>query len=115
MALITNLDELYCLAFPRSFKDPTNQWFHSLKLRSISGFNQLSKRFISQFIDIHEQPKHDTQLLTVRQKKGEFLKKFVDRFNRKKLKVYDLDETIAITAFYLGVQNIKCAVSFPKD
>ena len=52
---------------------------------------------------MHEQPKLDTQLLTVRQKKGESLKEFVDFFNKEKLKVYDLDEIVAITTFYLGV------------
>ena len=39
MALTTNLVELYCLAFPSTLKGLTNQWFHSLKLRSISSFN----------------------------------------------------------------------------
>ena len=43
MALTTNLDELYCLAFPSTLKGLTNQWFHSLKPRSVSSFDQLSK------------------------------------------------------------------------
>ena len=43
MALTTNLDELYYLAFPSTLKGPVNQWFHSLKPRSIDGFDQLSK------------------------------------------------------------------------
>ena len=46
-----------------------------------------------------DRPKPDTQLLTVRQRKGESLKDFVDRFNQQKLQVYDLNETVAITAF----------------
>ena len=52
---------------------------------------------------MHEQPKPNTQLLTVRQKKGESLKEFFDWFNKEKLKVYDLNETVAITAFCSGV------------
>ena len=63
---------------------------------------------------MHEQPKLDTQLLTVRKKKG-VLKEFVDCFNKENLKVYDLDETIAIIAFCSGVQNTKCAASFHKN
>ena len=47
MAFTTNLDELHYLAFPSTFMGLTNQWFHSLKLRSINGFDQLSKQFIS--------------------------------------------------------------------
>ena len=48
---------------------------------------------------MYEQPKFDTQLLMVRQKKGDSLKEFVDYFNKEKLKVYDLDETVTMTAF----------------
>ena len=50
----------------------------------------------------------------MKQKRGESLKGFVDRFNQQKLRVYDLDETVVITAFYLGVQHIKCAASFHR-
>ena len=64
---------------------------------------------------MYEQPKHDTQLLTVRQRKEKLLKQFIDRFNKENLKVYDLDKTVAITAFYLGVQNIKCASLFHRN
>ena len=60
-------------------------------------------------------PQPDTQLLTVRQQKGESLKDFVDRFNQQKLRTYDLDETIAITAFCSGVQHTKCATSFHRN
>ena len=50
----------------------------------------------------------------MRQKRGESLKDFVDRFNQQKLWVYDLDETVAITAFYSGIQHAKCAASFHR-
>ena len=112
MVLTTNLDKLYFLDFPNTLKGSANQWFHSLKPRSISGFDQLSMQFISQFISMHEQPMPDTQLLTVRQKKGESLKEFVNHFNKEKLKVYDLDETVAITTFCSRVQDTKCAALF---
>ena len=49
-----------------------------------------------------EQLKPDTHLLTVRQKKGQSLKEFVDQFNKEKLKLYDLKETVVITAFCAG-------------
>ena len=50
----------------------------------------------------------------MRQKRGKSLKDFVDQFNQWKLRVYDLDETVAITAFYSRVQHAKCAVSFHR-
>ena len=56
----------------------------------------------------------DTQLLTVKQQKGESLKDFVDRFNQQKLQIYDLDETVTITAFCSRVQHTKCAASFHR-
>ena len=66
MALTTNLDKLYYLAFPITLKGPKNQWFHSLKSRLGSSFDQPSKQFINQFIGMHKESKPDTQLLTVR-------------------------------------------------
>ena len=43
MALATNADELYCLAFPNTLKGLSVQWFHSLKPQWISDFRQLNK------------------------------------------------------------------------
>ena len=54
-------------------------------------------------------------MLTVKQKNGELLKEFADQFNKEKLKVYNLDETIAIVVFCSGVQNTKCAASFHRN
>ena len=65
-------------------------------------FKQLSKQFVSQFIGMLDRPQPDTQLLTIRQLKGESLKDFSDWFNWQKLRIYDLDKTVAITAFYSG-------------
>ena len=50
----------------------------------------------------------------MKQKRGESLKDFINRFNQQKLRVYDLDETVAITAFCSGVQHAKCAASFHR-
>ena len=115
MALATNADEFLCLAFPSTLKGSTAQWFHSLKPRLIRDFKQLSKQFVSQFIGMLDLPQPDTQLFTVRQRKGESLKDFGYRFNQQKLRIYDQDETVAITAFCLGVQHAKCAASFHRN
>ena len=85
MALATNSDELLCLAFSGTLKSMATQWFHSLNPRSVHDFGQLSKQFVSQFVGMLDRPQPDTQLLTVRQQKGESLKDFVDRFNQQKL------------------------------
>ena len=61
-----------------------------------------------------DRPQPNTQLLTVKQWKGESLKDFVNRFNQQKLRIYDLDKTVAITAFYSRVQHTMCATSFHR-
>ena len=50
MALATNANELYCLAFPSTLKGPTVQWFHSFKPQSISDLKKLCKQFVNQFV-----------------------------------------------------------------
>ena len=108
MALATNADELLYLAFPSTLKGLVSQWFQSLKPPSVCDFKQLCKEFVSQFIGMLDRLKPDTQLLIVRQRNGESLKDFVDQFNQKNLRIYDLDETVAIIAFCSGVQHAKC-------
>ena len=39
MALTTNLDEFYYLAFPSTLKGPVNQWFDTLRPMSIVSFD----------------------------------------------------------------------------
>ena len=82
MVLATNTDELYFLTFSSTLKGLAIQWSNSLKPRSINSFDQLNKKFIN----MHDQPKPNTHLLTIKQRKDESLKDFVDRFNTKKLK-----------------------------
>ena len=43
------------------------------------------------------------------------MKEFVDRFNQKKLRTYNLDEMVAIIVFCLGVWELKCAASFHRN
>ena len=70
MALATSVDELLCLAFLCTLKGPTAQWFYSLKPQSVKDFKQLSKELINQFIGLLNRQQPDTQLLTVKQKRG---------------------------------------------
>ena len=62
-----------------------------------------------------DRPQLDTQLLIVRQRKGESLKEFMDRFNQQKLRTFNLDEMVAIIAFCSGVQHAKCTASFHRN
>ena len=39
----------------------------------------------------------------------------MDQFKQQKLQNYILDETVAITMFYSGVQHAKCATSFHRN
>ena len=43
------------------------------------------------------------------------MKDFTDWFNQQNLRTYNLDETVAITTFFSGVQQAKCAASFHKN
>ena len=43
------------------------------------------------------------------------MKEFVDRFHQQKLRTYNLDETVAITAVCSRVQYAKCAAWFHRN
>ncbi|XP_058106435.1 uncharacterized protein LOC131249673 [Magnolia sinica] len=61
-----------------------------------SSFAQLSKTFITQFIEEKVRRKPATHLLTVTQREDELLKDYIIRFNEKAIQVDDYSDQIAL-------------------
>ena len=83
-------DAIMCRAFSITLKDVARDWFYALKEASISCFSQLKKEFINTFIINSKRKKDATYLLSVRQREGESLKQYIDRFRNATLEIHEL-------------------------
>lgn len=99
MCLQAVLKEIMCRAFPTSLKGSSLIWFDKLNLISINTFAKLSQQFMSHFIGGRMYRKLATYLLNVTQGKGESLRDYVMRYNRKVLQVDKADEKVVLIDF----------------
>ncbi|XP_031267164.1 uncharacterized protein LOC116125607 [Pistacia vera] len=73
-----------CKSFGSSLLGPTLQWYTNLPNYSINSFAQLIDTFVEQFANSKKLEKLLADLYKVYQKRGEPLREYVSRFNKKK-------------------------------
>jgi hypothetical protein len=98
------LQELACRAFPLTLSSSTCDWFRKLPLGSIMSFEDLGRKFITQFLVGCKRKKPSSQLMAMRQKGDESLKDYVIRFNQAKLMVDNPTEEMVYAALYQGLR-----------
>jgi hypothetical protein len=96
--------ELDCRAFPLTLSSSARDWFKKLLPSSITSFEDLGRKFITQFLVGCERKKSSDQLMAMRQKGDESLKDYVIRFNQAKLTVDNPTEEMVYAALYQGLR-----------
>uniref|UniRef100_A0A2N9J4D3 Uncharacterized protein n=1 Tax=Fagus sylvatica TaxID=28930 RepID=A0A2N9J4D3_FAGSY len=96
-------DEIMCRAFPTNLRGSTRIWFNQLETGSIDTFAQLSPAFIDNFIGGRRLARPANYLLNIRQREGESLRSYVQRFNKEAVQIDELNEYVALTAFNAGL------------
>ncbi|XP_068486402.1 uncharacterized protein [Phaseolus vulgaris] len=96
MCVYTSDDAVLCRVFPTSLKGATLSWFTKLLPNSIDSFASLVAKFETQFAT--SRPRHLTSiaLVGIRQKKGESLRTFVDRFSKVAMSIQNLSPDVAM-------------------
>lgn len=74
-----------CKVFSTTLTELAWAWFNSLEAESIKSFTDLASMFISRFIAGVTAERKTSYLETVRQRRNEFLKEYVARFNSEAL------------------------------
>ena len=92
-----------CKCFLLFLADLVTSWFCHLPQGSISSWEMLKEKFISQFRIHVEQPKDAYSLSSVKQKPGEKLQQYLTRFNAAAAAVQDADEKLILMALCSGV------------
>ncbi|XP_072087157.1 uncharacterized protein [Arachis hypogaea] len=94
-----------CKAFSITLAGPAIKWFNALPNGSITGFHDISRKFMAQFTTRITKAKHPISLLEVTQKQDESTRKYLDRFNDECLTIDGLTDSVASLCLTNGLMN----------
>ena len=96
-------DAVQCKMLMGTFTGTTIQWFSRLSDDHITSFTQFTKLFREQFYANRVKPPVLYDLFNVRQREGETLKYYLNRFWARSLKLRTHDENVMVSAFEQSV------------
>uniref|UniRef100_A0A2N9GHQ1 Reverse transcriptase/retrotransposon-derived protein RNase H-like domain-containing protein n=1 Tax=Fagus sylvatica TaxID=28930 RepID=A0A2N9GHQ1_FAGSY len=108
-------DEIMCRAFPTNLRGLARVWFNQLETESIDTFTQLSRAFIDNFIGGRRSVHPANYLLNIRQREGESLRSYVQRFNKEAVQIDEPNEFVALTEFNVGLRKGDFLFQLCKD
>ena len=89
-------------------------WYSHLESRSIDSFAQLEKQLVVYFNTYRRMPREPDSLFAIRQQDKEPLKDYVARFKAATLEVYNLDESLVMSALKWGLRTFRLTYSLDK-
>jgi len=99
MIISRGSDAVRCKMFMGTFTGTAMQWFSGLPDGHITSFAQFAKLFREQFYANQVKPPELYDLFNVRQKEGETLKVYLNRFWALTVRLQTHDEKVMVTAF----------------
>ena len=87
--LSVKLKVMKCKIFTKGLASTALLWFHHLQPRSVDGYDELIRKFISNFSINVKVSKTPNDLLTIKQKNEESLKSYIERFNAEFINILD--------------------------
>nr|XP_025637069.1 uncharacterized protein LOC112732538 [Arachis hypogaea] len=105
MYLADASDATRCKAFPTTLTKAAMKWFDSLPPRSVTSFDDLSRKFLMRFSIQKDKVKHAPSLLGVKQEVGEPLRDYMERFNKACLEIQDLPTEAVIMGLVNGLRE----------
>ena len=92
--------------FPMALKDGARSWLLNLPPGSISSWNEMRDRFVTNFQGTRDRPLAAGDLRRIKQQPGETLQKYIQRFNNVRLKIPKVKDEAIISAFSDGVRDV---------
>ena len=81
MSLETHSDASWCKNFALTMTELTQTWFQYLLEVSVTSFDDLAARFMSQYAPFIRQPKQSIEMMKCRQRTEESLNEYIGRFS----------------------------------
>ncbi|KAL0402469.1 UNVERIFIED_CONTAM: hypothetical protein Slati_4276800 [Sesamum latifolium] len=97
-------DDIKCRVFVTTFACATQQWFNQLLPAVIGSFREFRSLFLHQFSS-SKHGKTELSLFSIRQKEGELLKDYLQRFNKVALEVPSATQEVKASAFVQGLMD----------
>ncbi|XP_057758939.1 uncharacterized protein LOC130979496 [Arachis stenosperma] len=114
MYLADASDATRCKAFPTTLSKAAMKWFDSLPPRSVTSFEDLSRKFLMRFSIQKDKVNHAPSLLGVKQEVGEPLRDYMERFNKACLEIQDLPTEAVIMGLVNGLREGPFSQSISK-
>ena len=92
-----------CRVFPSILKGVASNWFYSLRLNSLSSFDEVSIAFVDQYISCKGIMRNSHHLLYIKMECGESLKKYLTRFQNEMATIHNCSDEVATAAFISGL------------
>ena len=93
--------------FPMALKDGARSWLLNLPPGSISSWDEMRNRFVSNFQGTRDRPPAAGDLRCIKEQPGETLQKYIQCFNSVRLKIPKVTDKAMISAFFDGVRDVK--------
>ncbi|XP_057755630.1 uncharacterized protein LOC130974797 [Arachis stenosperma] len=103
-----------CKAFPTTLTNSAMKWFDSLPPRSVTSFDDLARKFLTQFSIQKDKVKHAPSLFGVKQEVGESLRDYMKRFNNACLEIQNLSNEAIIMGLVNGLRECPFFQSISK-
>ncbi|KAL0427973.1 UNVERIFIED_CONTAM: hypothetical protein Slati_2972100 [Sesamum latifolium] len=98
-------DGIKCQVLVTTFARAAQQWFNQLPPAVIGSFREFHSLFLHQFASSKKYRKTELSLFFIRQKEGESLKDYLQRFNTTALEVPSVTQEVKASAFAQGLMN----------
>ncbi|XP_072084714.1 uncharacterized protein [Arachis hypogaea] len=114
MYLADASDATRCKTFPTTLTKAAMKWFDSLPPRSVTSFDDLSRKFLMRFSIQKDKVKHAPSLLGVKQEIGEPMRDYMKRFNKACFDIKDLPTEAVIMDLVNGLREGPFSQSISK-
>ena len=108
-------DVAYCRYFPSTLKDVVQSWFNGLPPGTVTCFQNLADKFVSQFIASRKERMTSIYLSKIKQGPQESLVEFVKCFHQETVLIPDLEDGLAHTSFLNRLKSDRFKSSLAKQ
>ena len=93
---MAKLEAMKCKTFTQGLADLALLWFHQLPTGNVDSYDELIRKFISNFSINIKVLKTPDDLFTIKQKNGEPLRSYIERFNTEFINIHQCPDNVVV-------------------
>ncbi|XP_016173833.1 uncharacterized protein LOC107616385 [Arachis ipaensis] len=115
MYLADASDATHCKALPTTLTKSVMKWLDNLPPRSVTGFDDLARKFLTRFSIQKNKVKHAPSLLEVKQEVRAKLRDYMERFNKACLEIQNLPTETVIMGLVNCLKKDRSLNPYPSE